>query len=723
MTQGRLNRIKNPTFAEGVRRPTGWAFAENGASANWTREIESGEVNGYGVRISKSKSGGRALWTQEIVCRAETYYRIDATVRCALRARFQDGCESCGAVLSIQPLRGGKAVGPQRETPGILVADRPTAIRTYYRTPKAAGRLQIEVGIVRAAGWMVIESVGAFEILEPEEESHVLALPPPVHAAPAPRVARKIALVTDEFRNGELEGRLKSYFGDQVVASTAPGEWNPRSSDGFDALFMPDERPPKGLPTLGALLQLAERRIVVVSVSAFARLAGKSVTLRRVVQADDPIHARIEYAHQATRGYALHDAIPFASSAGSPASFVQIQIRKNDAFARFCKKHGFVTMLSSLCQRESTSHQPIGLFRETSGGGLYVLDLDALNEPPSTFQEVLPGWHLLLTMLGHPRSRLGQYTVPERSEARLRDLIRELSLRFQGVTVQDNGLPVEELTEQIVVVGGEDQAFGLPLRPRPAILIRSGLRSGDAESVYGAFLWIKQLVRMPPYVCPYAPALLSQFRVLWEPCVARWEAKEGWRRRGPGVVESTGLNRLMDREVAGSVLIDVMSWPIDDVRILIGSRGERMDRLARWLPPLVETFGPPLNFAPAASPDVHFGGAPDRVRRSARPSIRIVQDDDAFPSEHLRKARARGVELIRVEVPGFDADFVAHSMHRTDVAAIVLEHVVGLYYGLIAVNRRNEPMHFDGFAPVAPGEALIVEERSAVLRNGAARVG
>ena len=68
--------------------------------------------------------------------------------------------------------------------------------------------------------------------------------------------------------------------------------------------------------------------------------------------------------------------------------------------------------------------------------------------------------------------------------------------------------------------------------PRPVILVRTGLRGGDVESVYGALIWFKQLVRTAPFTCPYAEELAAQFRLAWVPLVAQWESAYGWRRSG-----------------------------------------------------------------------------------------------------------------------------------------------------------------------------------------------
>ena len=73
--------------------------------------------------------------------------------------------------------------------------------------------------------------------------------------------------------------------------------------------------------------------------------------------------------------------------------------------------------------------------------------------------------------------------------------------------------------------------------------------------------------------------------------------------------------------------------------------------------------------------------------------------------------------------PGGCAYFTAHSIRRLDVGATLLERVIGLQLGLIAVNRRKASIRFNGFKPVAAGKALIVDRDDPMLQRGIARAG
>jgi hypothetical protein len=309
--------------------------------------------------------------------------------------------------------------------------------------------------------------------------------------------------------------------------------------------------------------------------------------------------------------------------------------------------------------------------------------------------------------------------VPVRKEAEFRDLIREAGVRFKEIVVLDADLPAREVTEQLVTIGREDESFGLPLQPKPVILVRSGLSSGDVGSVYGAFVWFKNLIRFEPTPCRYAEALASRFRLAWVPSVAPWEAGDGWRCGGQARLDTT-------IEVDGAdvaALIDIVSCPINRVRVVLPRDDASYRRYSSWLPRLMGAFVPGKYFAPGVDGGDGFA---DRSRfswRRVRHELEVVTDASVFTEDAHSDVLAVGGQVIRIELPGCDADFVANSIQRTDLAATLLEQVIGLQYGLIAVNRRASSVRFDGFRPVRPGKALLVDGDDPALQAEVSRVG
>lgn len=723
----RTNKIINPNFLRGRNAPAGWRWHVSATGARWQRETINGET---GLTITTSRSKLHAGWSQVLTCKPDEFYRVDVDVRCQL-----DAADECaGFILSVQPLKGTKPSGDPWETPSVHVSSRTCTVRAFYQAPEGIRRVRLTVGVVNAKGWATIESVRFLPTLEPEEDSHLLAIPPPPNAAPAPRTARTVCIASKTAESRALTSILRTALGSSnVVACDANNEIATSQTSApakrrgknakleartCNAILLPDDSPPIGMRTLNDLLALAEQQLVIVSLSAFTELCGNKLAVRRVEQPDDPICAKVVFANHATRGFALADVFPYAWLGKLPGSFVQNHFRKSPTLDRFLKKHDFTTLLASMACQDVTTGRPVCLHKDTPGGGLYVVDLDPVEAESSTASEANVAVYLLLSMLGHTQNGLGQFAMPVRGEPRLREMIREAQTRFREFVVHDGDGPVDEIEHQLVTIGREDESYGLPLAPKPLILVRSGLYGGDAESVGGALLWFKQLLRMPPHSCSYADTLASRFRFAWVPCAARWERRDGWRRSGapPAVPMSLDFD---GGELA--CVIDVVSIPRNEVRVVVAGPPDWDDLSTAWLPALQAAFPPGkyLSWSPAAGE-----AFTDRDRFAWRrlglvPTI--VRDDSLLSEDFHRQARRAGAQTVRLEVPGCDTDFVAQSIQRTDLVATLLEHVIGLQYGLVATNRTSSNVRVDGFPPIAPAAALVIDRDHATLRAAHSR--
>jgi len=762
LPHGTLNKARNPDFALGASVPRHWEFASSTKTAGWERTGDPRVMR----LIARSRQAS-VIWSQTVRCKPKQHYRIELRGACDLRA----GSESAGLVLTVEPQSEGRRGGASRSTPGLHHASNPVTVRTYYETPPDIKELRISVGIVNARGTADLHRVRVMEILEPEHASHVLAVPPPPLSLPAPKAARTAVICTDA-GDRTVVRLLSMVLGEANVSQVSAAKFRPQGLSA-DAVLLPDDKPPRSIRSLKTLKVMAADRIVVISLAAFAKLAGPGVSLRRVEQEDDPIHATVAYAGWPTRGFALRDAFPYAWCGDKPGSFVQRHFKRTAAMKAFCKKHGFTPLLTSLCDRDVTSYRPAALYRPTQGGGLFVLDIDPIEHEGSTFCEPAAAMVLLLNVLGRHQVCLGQYVVPQRSAAEFRTSIREMAERFDPFVVHDEDVPNNEVTDQLVTIGREGDSFGLPLKSKPLILVRSGLAVGDMESVYGALTWFKQFVRMEPYECPYAARLASRFRFAWVPLCADWEPGDGWRRSGdrtgraktlfapndrtgkakilfasndttgkakilfaPCGTGDSPVSRPEDAELAA--LIDVVSTPVNRVRVVVPSLDGEYQRYATWLPALAEAFGAGDYFAPTVARGERCSNRDAIAWRRQTFSVEVAADPTAFdrPNADVRVrsrvgfhdpvvhcATQAGAQVLRLELPAHQADFPAHSIRLTDTAATLLEHVIGLQYGLLAVNRRPTPAHLDAFPPVAPGEMLAIPKDDPALRALATPTG
>jgi len=711
----KVNKIRNPDFSVGKSNPSGWTWHATAKSAVWQKLDSSDSADNTGVLISTRHKKGSAGWCQTLICKPGEFYRIEARVSCDLSA---DDVHS-GLRLSVQPLADNKPVRVRRCTPGLHRVDRPVTIRADYQAPDDVRRLRVSIGIVDAKGTAQIHEVRYIQILEPDTVSNPLAIPAPSYTAEIPCKVSSVCICSESADDRKITYLLKSYFDHRKVKTLHPKKLKSSYSD-TNALLLPDPVLPPSIRSIKSLVRLANDRVVVVSTQAFAKLAGTAVSLKRIEQPDDPIHAKIMYANYASCGFALNDIIAYAWPGKKDGSFVQYQFRKTAAFKEFCNKHGLVTFLASMCDKDSTSDPTISLYKETPGGKLFILDIDPVEVKGSTAGEPVLAMHLLLSILGQIQNRLGQYTFPVRKEAEFRDIIREMSNRFDEFVVHDEDVPVDEVKEQLVTIGREDQSFGLPLTSKPVILLRSGLSSGDVESVYGVLYWIKQLLRMPPYVCPYADQLASQFRLAWVPQLASWNARDGFQRLSrspdhPVSIECDGADI--------ATMIDVVSCPVNQVRVVLPQTGGSYQTYFRWLGSIFNTFGPGQYFAYEVENGEAFNDRRKYSWHHLKNELQIVADAKSFDSEDYQEVMSTGGQVCRIEIPGNDADFTAHSIRRTDITATVLEQVIGLQFGIIAVNRSRSTIRYDGFAPIKSGQALIVDRNEPMLRSHAPKVG
>ncbi len=715
-----VNKIRNADLSDGREGPRGWVWSATGKQARWTRGLPDQSADGGGMTITCNRSTGEAWWSQTAVCKPGKHYRVEATVTCDLTADDRASASgSAGLALAACPVVDDRPTGDRRITPVLLRASEPVAIRTFYRAPEDVRRLKVSVGVVDAQGTACVHHVRLIEIIEPEETSHLLAIPMPSCATSVPRVAESVCVCSATGADRPITRLLGEYFGTSNVSAIAPGELRKAELD-CDALLLPDAAPPLSVRSISALMKLAAKQIVVISLPAMAKLAREQLSLRRIEQDDDPIHAKVTYANHATRGFALNDALAYAWRGTAIGSFAQNQFRRTGALKAFCEKHGFVTLLQSVCDRDVTSDRPICLYKETVGGGLFVLDIEPCELEASTFSEPVLAVHLLLSVLGQAQHSLGQYAVPVEDEAELRDTIREMDARFEPFVVHDADLPVDEVTEQLVTIGRDDESLGRPLKPKPVILVRSGLTTGDVESVYGSLLWFKQFVRMEPHRCPYIEQLTSQFRLAWIPLEAPWESRFGWHRTGSSSKTRMTIASDQTQVVA---LIDLASCESNEVGVVLPSHEGVYRRYVEWLPRLAAAFTPGRYFSLNVDDREPFN---DRDRfgwRFMRHEVQVIVDPESFAHEPHKEVLAGGGQTIRIEVPGNDADFAAHSIQRTDLVATLLEQVIGLQYGLIAVNRQPATVHFDRFNPVASGEALIIDRRNPMLQADSSQTG
>jgi len=697
-----LNRIANPRLAEGRSTPRGWRWTERGAGHSWRRHAgDNGDAPVMTVR--SDRTGGYAGWARRVRCKPGDYYRVEMVVS----GRCRPAAEGAGLVLALQPFRDERPCGHGHELLAPPELPEPAILRAYFHAPEGCRWAELRVGLRNAGGEVCIHEVLMLPILDPEAKSHVHAAPPHRYGCPPPRRVRSVCVCTAAAQPRPIATLLAGALGRRAVSSVAPSALRGGSVD-TDAVFFPDPTPPAAVSTMPRLLELAERHLVVLSLPAFARLRGRTADTRTVIQPDDPIHAKVHFATFATHGLAIADVFPWAWRGADRRTFVQRHLRRGADLRAFCKEHGFEILLESVCETDATSGHPVCLYKETTGGGIFVLDVEPAESVATNFDEPDLAMYLLRNILGVDQNALGQYVTAARSAKAFRDEILELRQRYPAAVVTGEDHPDKPRRDQLVQVGCAEQGLGLPLVPRPLILIRTGLRGDDTDGVYGAMFWLKSLVRPEPFACPFAEELVSRFRFAWVPLLADWHAGQGWRR--PREVGTFDHDWDFEPGTLAAV-IDLTSTPLNRIRVVVSDKQARR-RYAGALPELARACLDGRYYCRSVAPGRPVGDRAAMTWRRQRPALEVAPDREAlFDTDLHQRAAAAGAVSVRLELPGPADDLTTSSIRRTDWAASLLEHIVGLQYGWLVMNRFARPLRVtpprEGLAP--EGRILSME--------------
>lgn len=675
-----LNKIRNSNFAAGGPKPTSWLWHNNDGEAAWQPVPTSGNGDLAGVEIRAHKHRAAAIWAQSFRPKKEQNYRIEAVVSCDCEPA--PGNTEGGLSLTLQPFDADGTPRAAVSTPALHKAHEYT-IRAYYETPPDTRRIELRIGLTNAVGSAAIHDVRVIPVLEVDAKSHPWAIPAIPYAQPAPMRVRKVCVVTDRPDRPVVE-LLRARFGQGAVQTCSSRGFRSASRDA-DAVVFADARPPASCRSVAALRTLARKRIVVVSLQAMEVISGGRLVTRAIRQIDDPLHARIRYADYATNGFALYDIIPFAYRADHSTAMTQRQFRVNEPFRNFCSSNKLDVLIESEADSDATSRKPVALFGRTDGGAIVVMDVEPAESIGSSLDEPALAAHLLIASLGATRVTLGQYSAVARNAEEFDSHVRDVVDRFPELSHAAGSPPEQPESPYLVTVGRDLDTIGLPLVPRPMLLIRTCLRGDDLIGAYGVMLWLKHLLRKAPFDSPYAKTLASALRIAWMPLSGPMTTWGGWR--------ATGDPKPFPLEIdfdPGSIaaMIDITTWRGDHANILTPKRDRFLADLSDMLPPILPSV--------ASAGSLRRSGVvtPDQAGAwcSDTPDINITVSSDSFRQPIHRAASDAGGRLVRLEVPGSHSAPMAHSIWQTEWIAHTLEQLAGLLVGAIVVNRLDKPM-------------------------------
>jgi len=673
---GELNIIKNADFEQGQREPKRWTWRVDAGRASWAFDQGRGGNGDRAIRVESADKNTSAAWVQRVRCKGDQYYRIEAVVRCEL----DGGGNGDGLRMTV------RSVG--RETPIDEPARRSGWRRTgdwdvwrdIYKTPEDAKQLDVEVRLEGVAGTAWIDEVRAIPIEEPELCSHVLGVPPPPYGYPAPRQVKTAAVVMPDHGRERLVNVVAGRLGQRNVKAVGPKDFDATSK--MDAVILQGDDWGQSVPNLQQLLYRATSQMVIVSLGLLAKIVNRQqknlLDVKRNTQDDDPIHAKVMYANFITRGFALEDVIPLRWEDGE--DYYQRYIRRSRDFKAFCKKHGFLTVLTSEGDTDAKSEHPAVLYRETSqaepGGGLVVMDLDALFGSYVSTDSANVTATILFNILGQTQTSIGQFVAPETKLDELKEIVKDAADRFPEMRLREG--KGESEPKWRFDLGQSGESYGLA-RHRPTMLVRTGMQGDDIEGVYGALIWLKGLCRPEPYGCRYLKTLDSRHSIRWIPLVR----PELWAEH---VSPADLLPDASPFDENVDMVLDVTRADNESIQLIVPNEAN-YGHFQTILPKLYETMGQGrfLYYSPA--PSAKRGERHTMDWRLNALTLEVVVDPNAFRGPFDRAALNANTRILRLRLPD-GADFTSGtSLRLTELAASMIEWIIGLHLGLVVVNR------------------------------------
>ncbi len=729
------NLVRNADFAQGHNAPAHWRWER--LAGRGEPPVQRGDGNGCSAGLTlRLPAAAAGQWVQTIRCRGETLYRVEVHASYAAPGASHGD----GLAVRIRALRKGEVIAGSEVACAPWRSTTPRVWRTVYRTPHGATKLELAVRASGRRGEARILRVRAIPMDFLFVEGHPLACPPPPHACPRPIAASAATIVRAGEHDEPLRALLGAMLGPRRVRVVSPREIarGPRSGE---ALFMASAQAlPRGT-TWATLCRSAERSIIVLSLDAFAALVNRrrpgTVSLREWRQTDDTIAAKVHHAGFVTNGFALEDTFHFHLLDEETGAFSQRQLARTAGLRQFLSAESIQVTLVSETNTDSTSDRPLALFKPIGQGGIFVIDAAPILADPTSEAESTAAAVLLGNLLGLDVAGFGQYADPQLGAPAWHRHLSAAANQFSGIAtdwVDPSGThrPFAFAGATPLVEAGPRDAL-LDRSHLPLVVLRSGLDCTGRFGLAGAWTWLKNLVRMEPHACRYAPRLLALCRPILIP--------------HGSVFPVDALTGLL-AGTSASLVIDIHPSPRNALRLRLPDGADSRGNGARrngcgangynelgagrgrtgidddWLGRL----GLLAEVDRQLRLDVGFGRLPAASAEMADLDAWDWRYDEAplVMERALASGPAGGVSLpivgtgavhVRLEVPCAGEPAAGTSIVDTHRLATLLELIVGLRFGLIAVNRRCRPrqLTLTAVPPLREAELIAADGRSRAM--------